>query len=48
MKLYREATLQDGIAVLNNLRQEDMREVEGFGVEPLHVPFSILFSEHAT
>lgn len=47
-ELYREATIKDGFTVLKNLRQEDIREVEGMGANLLHVPFSVLISEHPT
>lgn len=48
MKLHRQATVKDGLVVANNLRPEDRREVEGLGQSPLHIPFGILASEHAT
>ena len=44
----RPATYKDGIHILNLLRPEDKAEVEGMGHEPLHVPFGVLISEHAT
>lgn len=45
---HRPATYKDGLLVLNNIRPEDLREVRGMGSSPLHVPFGVLISEHAT
>ena len=45
-KYHREATYKDGLRVLNHIRPEDKAEVEGMGVDPLHVPFGVLASEH--
>ena len=45
---HRPATYKDGLLVLNNIRPEDLREVHGMGSSPLHVPFGVLISEHAT
>ena len=48
-KQYRPATIQDGLEVANNLRDEDRAEVEGLGNIPiLHVPYGVLISDHAT
>jgi hypothetical protein len=47
-KYYREATYEDGLRVLNHIRPEDKAEVEGMGHEPLHIPFGVLASDHAT
>ena len=48
MKLYRPATFRDGVYVANNLRTEDKNEIEGFGLSPSSVPFSLLYTEHPT
>ena len=47
-KHYRPATYKDGLSVLNNLRVEDRAELMGMGHEPLHIPFGVLVSDHAT
>ena len=47
MKLYRDATVKDGLRVVNNLRPEDRSEMEGIGVSILSLPFGVLISEHA-
>jgi len=47
-KYRREATYRDGLLVLNNIRPEDKAEVEGMGLEPLHVPFGVLACDHPT
>ena len=47
-KYHRTATYKDGLLVLNNLRKEDLEELRGTGSSPLHVPFGVLISEHAT
>ena len=47
-KYHRTATYKDGLLVLNNLRKEDLEELKGTGSSPLHVPFGVLISEHAT
>ena len=47
-KNHRPATYEDGLNVLNHMRPEDKAEVEGMGLDPLHVPFGVLISEHAT
>jgi len=44
----RPATVKDALHVANNLRKEDAAEVAGMGVNLLHLPFSILISDHAT
>ena len=41
-KYHRTATYKDGLLVLNNLRKEDLEEVKGAGLSPLHVPFGVL------
>lgn len=38
---YRPATAEDGLYVANNLRPEDLREVEGLGHSPLVLPFCV-------
>ena len=48
MKLHRKATFKDGLQMINKLRPDDKAEVEGRGFSVLHVPFSILISEHPT
>ena len=48
MKVYREAQFKDGLELLKNLRADDKAEVEGMGQPTFGIPFSILFSEHAT
>ena len=48
MKVYHPATFADGVYVANNLRNEDKNEVEGFGMDPFFIPFSLLMSEHPT
>ena len=48
MKVYRPATFEDGVYVANNLKQEDKNEVEGFGMSPFFIPFSLQMSEHST
>ena len=40
MKQYRPATMGDAVKVANNLRPEDLQELEGLGHTPLGVPFS--------
>ena len=47
-KYHRTATYNDGLLVLKNLRKEDLEELKGAGMSPLHVPFGVLISEHAT
>ena len=47
-KYHRTATYNDGLLVLKNLRKEDLEEVKGAGMSPLHVPFGVLIREHAT
>ena len=47
-KHYRNASFGDGVKVLNQMRPEDKAEVEGMGLEPLHVPFGVLASDHST
>ena len=47
-KYYRTASFKDGLLVVNNIRKEDKEEVEGLGFPILHVPYSIVVSEHAT
>jgi len=48
MKYQRPATYKDGLLVLNSIRPEDKAEVEGMGLQMVHVPFGVLVSEHAT
>lgn len=48
MKLHREATFEDGLRIINHLRPEDKAEVEGRGFSVLHVPLSILTTDHPT
>ena len=45
---YRPASYKDGLLVLNKLRKEDRDEIEGMGLEPLHLPFGCIISEHST
>ena len=47
MKQYRPATVGDAVQVANNLRPEDLQELEGLGHTPLGVPFSVLASDVA-
>ena len=47
MKQYRPATVGDAVKVANNLRPEDLQEMEGLGHNALCVPFSVLLSEVA-
>jgi len=48
MKYHRPASYRDGLLVLSHLRPEDKAEVEGMGLQMIHVPFGVLASEHAT
>ena len=48
MTYHRPASFKDACVVLNHMRPEDKAEVEGMGFQPLHVPFGVLASEHAT
>ena len=41
---YRPATVKDSLAVANNMRPEDRREIEGLGHSPLGLPFCTLVS----
>ena len=47
MKQYRPATVGDAVRVANNLRPEDLQEIEGLGHGPMGVPFSVLASDVA-
>ena len=47
MKQYRPATVGDAVQVANNLRPEDLQEMEGLGHTALGVPFSVLASDVA-
>tara|TARA_R100001082_G_C4363450_1_gene160599 strand:- start:888 stop:1352 length:465 start_codon:yes stop_codon:yes gene_type:complete len=44
---YRKATVKDAALVANNLRKEDLREVEGLGHNTLVLPFCVLTSTTA-
>ena len=48
MTYHRPASFGDALRVLNNMRPEDKAEVQGMGLPPLHAPFGVLISEHAT
>ena len=48
MKLYRKATVKDGLIVANNLRPDDRAEMEGAGHSIISLPFGVLASDHAT
>lgn len=48
MTYHRPASFGDALRVLNDMRPEDKAEVIGMGVPPLHAPFGVLISEHAT
>ena len=45
MKQYRPATVGDAVRVANNLRPEDLQELEGLGHDRLAIPFSVLASD---
>ena len=45
MKQYRPATVGDAVRVANDLRFEDLRELEGLGYDRLALVFSVLASE---
>lgn len=47
MKHIRTATVQDAAKVANNLRPEDLQEIEGLGHSRLGVVFSVLASDVA-
>ena len=47
MKQYRPATVGDAVRVANNLRPEDLQELEGLGHDRLAIPFSVLASDVA-
>ena len=47
MKHFRTATVQDAVKVANNLRPEDLQEIEGLGHNRLGVVFSVLASDVA-
>lgn len=40
----RPATIRDGLLVAKNLRKEDREEMEGMGLNPLHLPFGVATS----
>tara|TARA_E500000305_G_C3983785_1_gene218269 strand:- start:587 stop:1048 length:462 start_codon:yes stop_codon:yes gene_type:complete len=42
---YRKATVRDGALVAKNIREEDLREIEGIGHNPNAIPLSVLISE---
>ena len=44
---YRKATVRDALAVAANLRSEDKREIEGLGLTPLVLLFSVATSDHS-
>lgn len=44
---YRKATVRDGDLVAKNIRVEDLREVEGLGLNRSSIPFSVLISDPA-
>lgn len=48
MKQYRPATLRDGFTVAQNIRKEDLREMQGLGFDQLNIPVGVLTSSHAT
>ena len=45
MKQYRPATVGDAVRVANDLRPEDLQELEGLGHDRLAIPFSVLASD---
>lgn len=45
MKQYRPATVGDAVKVANDLRQEDLQEIEGLGHNRLALIFSVLASD---
>ena len=47
MKQYRPATVADAVQVANNLRPEDLKEIEGMGHKSPAVIFSVLASDVA-
>ena len=47
MNHIRTATVQDAVHVANNLRPEDLQEIEGLGHKPLSLVFSVLLSDVA-
>ena len=47
MKQYRTATVADAVKVANNLRPEDLQEIEALGHNGLGVVFSVLLSDVA-
>ena len=47
MKQYRPATVQDAVHVANNLRPEDLQEVQGLGYDSMASIFSVLMSDVA-
>lgn len=47
MTYTREATIADAIAVINDIRWEDRREIEGLGHRVTDLPFSLLTSDHS-
>ena len=42
---YREATIEDALHVVNNIREEDKQEIEGLGFSPFLLPISVIESE---
>ena len=48
MTQYRPATIRDGFTVANNIRKEDLQELEGLGLNQLNIPVGVLSSEHST
>jgi len=47
MNNIRTATVKDALLVANNLRPEDLQEIEGLGHNRLGLPLSVLISEVA-
>ncbi len=48
MNLTRTSTVEDSLRLINNIRIEDKREVEGVGQTVLDLPFLVLNSSHPT
>ena len=48
MNLTRISTLEDSLRLINNIRIEDKKEVEGVGQTVLDLPFLVLNSSHPT
>ena len=42
----RPATIRDGLLVAKNLRKEDREELEGMDLNPRHLPFGVVASDH--